>query len=240
MSFVLSQTVLSSFAVIGNLPLKTSIFAGKKSQTQKRYVAEKFRPKIAAMSSSGGGDRSTVMVTNDDGIDAPGIRALVHVLVSSNRFNVLVCAPDSYVFLLRIDFSLCNCLIVCYLLGVRAWERERERESSWIITSVWELCRNFSRIITLVCDALCSHYCFLGFIVRTGKMWSWSFWSLGYGFEGWPSPFRLSLDLFLKADGVLRKTRKLQCSQYTHLGCQKLNTPNSIWFACLKKSIEKH
>ncbi|XP_047945955.1 5'-nucleotidase SurE isoform X1 [Salvia hispanica] len=45
--------------------------------------------------SSGGGDRPTVMVTNDDGIDAPGIRALLHVLVSSNRFNVYVCAPDS-------------------------------------------------------------------------------------------------------------------------------------------------
>ncbi|KAH6838038.1 Survival protein SurE-like phosphatase/nucleotidase [Perilla frutescens var. hirtella] len=45
--------------------------------------------------SGGGGDRLTVMVTNDDGIDAPGIRALLHVLVSSNRFNVLVCAPDS-------------------------------------------------------------------------------------------------------------------------------------------------
>ncbi|CAA3009583.1 5 -nucleotidase -like isoform X1 [Olea europaea subsp. europaea] len=41
------------------------------------------------------GDRPTVMVTNDDGIDAPGLRALVSVLVSSNRFNVLVCAPDS-------------------------------------------------------------------------------------------------------------------------------------------------
>nr|GMD92105.1 5'-nucleotidase SurE-like isoform X4 [Ipomoea batatas] len=37
----------------------------------------------------------TVMVTNDDGVDAPGMRALVSVLVSTNRFNVLVCAPDS-------------------------------------------------------------------------------------------------------------------------------------------------
>ncbi|KAL8026287.1 hypothetical protein ABFX02_14G017000 [Erythranthe guttata] len=46
-------------------------------------------------SRGGGGDRPTVMVTNDDGIDAPGLRALVHVLVSSNRFHVLVCAPDS-------------------------------------------------------------------------------------------------------------------------------------------------
>ncbi|XP_073303780.1 uncharacterized protein [Primulina huaijiensis] len=42
-----------------------------------------------------GGDRPTVMVTNDDGIDAPGLRALVSVLVSSDRFRVLVCAPDS-------------------------------------------------------------------------------------------------------------------------------------------------
>ncbi|KAL7177922.1 hypothetical protein ACSBR2_031141 [Camellia fascicularis] len=41
------------------------------------------------------GDRPTVMVTNDDGIDAPGLRALVRVLVSANRYKVLVCAPDS-------------------------------------------------------------------------------------------------------------------------------------------------
>ncbi|KAL8508206.1 hypothetical protein ACS0TY_018699 [Phlomoides rotata] len=47
------------------------------------------------MSYGDGGDLPTVMVTNDDGIDAPGIRALVRVLVSSNRFRVLVCAPDS-------------------------------------------------------------------------------------------------------------------------------------------------
>ncbi|KAL8486398.1 hypothetical protein ACS0TY_022730 [Phlomoides rotata] len=47
------------------------------------------------MSHGYGGDLPTVMVTNDDGIDAPGLRALVRVLVSSNRFRVLVCAPDS-------------------------------------------------------------------------------------------------------------------------------------------------
>ncbi|KAK4355604.1 hypothetical protein RND71_024575 [Anisodus tanguticus] len=41
------------------------------------------------------GDRPTVMITNDDGIDAPGLRALVSLLVSTNRFHVLVCAPDS-------------------------------------------------------------------------------------------------------------------------------------------------
>ncbi|MGI4297490.1 5'/3'-nucleotidase SurE, partial [Klebsiella pneumoniae] len=35
------------------------------------------------------------MVTNDDGIDAPGLQALVRVLVSANRFAVRVCAPDS-------------------------------------------------------------------------------------------------------------------------------------------------
>ncbi|GFS36699.1 survival protein SurE-like phosphatase/nucleotidase [Actinidia rufa] len=41
------------------------------------------------------GDRPAIMVTNDDGIDAPGLRALVRVLVSANRFVVRVCAPDS-------------------------------------------------------------------------------------------------------------------------------------------------
>nr|GMC76464.1 5'-nucleotidase SurE-like isoform X1 [Ipomoea batatas] len=39
--------------------------------------------------------RPTVMVTNDDGVDALGLRVLVRVLVSTNRFNVLVCAPNS-------------------------------------------------------------------------------------------------------------------------------------------------
>uniref|UniRef100_A0A7N0SYV0 Survival protein SurE-like phosphatase/nucleotidase domain-containing protein n=1 Tax=Kalanchoe fedtschenkoi TaxID=63787 RepID=A0A7N0SYV0_KALFE len=39
--------------------------------------------------------RPSIMVTNDDGIDAPGLRALVQVLVSTNRYQVLVCAPYS-------------------------------------------------------------------------------------------------------------------------------------------------
>ncbi|KAL9232870.1 hypothetical protein vseg_007933 [Gypsophila vaccaria] len=39
--------------------------------------------------------RKTIMVTNDDGIDAPGLRALVKVLVSTHLYLVRVCAPDS-------------------------------------------------------------------------------------------------------------------------------------------------
>ncbi|TKY71177.1 5'-nucleotidase SurE [Spatholobus suberectus] len=42
-----------------------------------------------------GGKRVTILITNDDGIDAPGLRALVQSLVSTNLFNVQVCAPDS-------------------------------------------------------------------------------------------------------------------------------------------------
>ncbi|KAJ0251148.1 5'-nucleotidase [Hirschfeldia incana] len=41
------------------------------------------------------GDRPIVMITNDDGIDAPGLRSLVRVLVSTNLYVVRVCAPDS-------------------------------------------------------------------------------------------------------------------------------------------------
>ncbi|KAJ4722450.1 putative 5'-nucleotidase surE [Melia azedarach] len=36
-----------------------------------------------------------ILITNDDGIDAPGLRALVRVLVSTDRYTVQVCAPDS-------------------------------------------------------------------------------------------------------------------------------------------------
>lgn len=39
--------------------------------------------------------RPTLLITNDDGIGAPGLRALVDVLVESGRYNVSVCAPDS-------------------------------------------------------------------------------------------------------------------------------------------------
>lgn len=42
-----------------------------------------------------GGDRPRIMVTNDDGVDAPGLRHLVRALVTTNLYEVLVCAPDS-------------------------------------------------------------------------------------------------------------------------------------------------
>ncbi|ESQ56073.1 hypothetical protein EUTSA_v10025783mg [Eutrema salsugineum] len=41
------------------------------------------------------GQKPIIMVTNDDGIDAPGLRSLVRVLVSTNLYDVRVCAPDS-------------------------------------------------------------------------------------------------------------------------------------------------
>ncbi|PNX78106.1 5'-nucleotidase surE-like protein, partial [Trifolium pratense] len=41
------------------------------------------------------GNRTTIMITNDDGIDAPGLRALVNSLVATNLYNIQVCAPDS-------------------------------------------------------------------------------------------------------------------------------------------------
>ncbi|XP_038972125.1 5'-nucleotidase SurE [Phoenix dactylifera] len=36
-----------------------------------------------------------VLITNDDGIDAPGLRFLVDLLVATDRYRVLVCAPAS-------------------------------------------------------------------------------------------------------------------------------------------------
>ncbi|EOY05671.1 hypothetical protein QUC31_016658 [Theobroma cacao] len=38
--------------------------------------------------------RPTILITNDDGIEAPGLKALVSVLVSTHQFNLLVCAPQ--------------------------------------------------------------------------------------------------------------------------------------------------
>lgn len=36
-----------------------------------------------------------VLVTNDDGIKAPGLQALVAALVQGGKCNVFICAPDS-------------------------------------------------------------------------------------------------------------------------------------------------
>jgi 5'-nucleotidase len=44
---------------------------------------------------AGGGGLPAVLVTNDDGIEAPGLRALVQALVQGGRCRVFVCAPDS-------------------------------------------------------------------------------------------------------------------------------------------------
>ncbi|POO02181.1 Survival protein SurE-like phosphatase/nucleotidase [Trema orientale] len=38
---------------------------------------------------------ATILVTNDDGIDAPGLRALVQALISSGHYVVQVCAPET-------------------------------------------------------------------------------------------------------------------------------------------------
>jgi len=45
----------------------------------------------------GKNNRGTIMITNDDGIDAPGLRALVKALLDTNLYNLQICAPDSYV-----------------------------------------------------------------------------------------------------------------------------------------------
>ncbi|KAJ0442882.1 putative 5'-nucleotidase [Helianthus annuus] len=42
-----------------------------------------------------GAHRPTIMITNDDGIHAPGLQALVRTLVSTHRYRIWICAPDS-------------------------------------------------------------------------------------------------------------------------------------------------
>lgn len=43
-------------------------------------------------------ERPILLVTNGDGIESPGLTALVDVLVGGGRYNVHVCAPESCVF----------------------------------------------------------------------------------------------------------------------------------------------
>lgn len=37
--------------------------------------------------------RPVILVTNDDGINAPGLRSLVRALVAVDRYRILVAAP---------------------------------------------------------------------------------------------------------------------------------------------------
>lgn len=66
-----------------------------KRQKQKKNNRRHFVP-LMENGNAVSSDKPTVMVTNDDGIDAPGLRALVRALVSTNLFHVIVFAPDSY------------------------------------------------------------------------------------------------------------------------------------------------
>lgn len=80
-----------------------------------------------------GSDRPTIMVTNDDGIDAPGLQALVRVLVSTNQYRVLVCAPDSYVrlppFILTRSCHICLQFgSECTQIGTHEQTKERRFE----------------------------------------------------------------------------------------------------------------
>ena len=53
-------------------------------------------PWSARMDSTAAAAQAPVLlVTNDDGIDAPGLRFLVDQLVAARCYRVLVCAPDS-------------------------------------------------------------------------------------------------------------------------------------------------
>lgn len=65
--------------------------------------------------------RPTIMVTNDDGIDAPGLRSLVRVLVSSQLYNVRVCAPDSYASSLFSSFCFLLFPISEHLCNRNSW-----------------------------------------------------------------------------------------------------------------------
>ncbi|KAH9682665.1 5'-nucleotidase [Citrus sinensis] len=73
--------------------------------------------------------KPTIMVTNDDGIDAPGLRSVVRVLVSTNRYTVQVCAPDSQcvaITVIIIYSAEKNRLLVIVLLGVTQFRPDQQ------------------------------------------------------------------------------------------------------------------
>lgn len=80
-----------------------------------------------------------VLVTNDDGIDAPGLRFLVDQLVAAGKCRVLVCAPDtsvSYRSLLNRDHFLF--LLASLLAWYSSWKEDDMLFVSWVGIG-WEL-----------------------------------------------------------------------------------------------------
>eukprot|EP01018_Ginkgo_biloba_P004049 Gb_26904 [translate_table: standard] len=74
----------------------------KNRKSEERPKAEEVGIESPAQEKSSGDDvkknedlRPVVLVTNEDGIEAPGLRCLVEALISGGRFNVNVCAPES-------------------------------------------------------------------------------------------------------------------------------------------------
>ena len=81
------------------------------------------------------------MVTNDDGIDGAGLQALVQVLVSTNRYQVFVCAPESYA----------RQLISIFLLSALIKFRGVIMLLNWIIY-YFDECRNLIYCAAFVLD----------------------------------------------------------------------------------------
>ena len=60
--------------------------------------------------------KPVVLVTNADGIEAPGLNFLVEALVRDGLCNVHVCAPQSWVL-----FNFSNCWVLCWFFDVGMW-----------------------------------------------------------------------------------------------------------------------
>ena len=79
---------LSAMYTGGHLPARFT------KQEREEEVAEKEDAPSSVVEAPENGLPS-VLVTNDDGINAPGLRTLVAALIEDGSCNVFVCAPDS-------------------------------------------------------------------------------------------------------------------------------------------------
>jgi 5'-nucleotidase len=74
------------------MPKKTNIFAVTMTKKSASSPPKKGKPRTASVSGSGGKEKPVILITNDDGVTAPGIMNLVEAVKDLGK--IVVIAPD--------------------------------------------------------------------------------------------------------------------------------------------------
>ena len=94
-----------------NNKLPPSLIANLQNVLNAKNLTAEYPKSSQEPASSSPESKPVILVTNGDGIGAPGLRPLVDALISESCYEILVCVPESYCF-----FFLISCFSLIHVL----------------------------------------------------------------------------------------------------------------------------